>query len=416
MPNIKHHAYRLLKWSEQYTRTDMKYLAKSSFWMGSKYIVGILTGLATTVAFANWIDPTTYGTFQFVISVGAIIGAFSLTGMAKALNRATAQGREGALRYAVVTKLKWSIGIVLAGGAIAIYYFINENYALGIAILLAGALQPITLSFRIYENYLGGKKLFKHDAIIELLRKLFPFTALLTTLYYSNSVVLLAAVYFGSNAISYILGYMFVLWYYRPPYQPDPDAFYFSKHLSGMALVGQLGAHADKLLLWHFLGPAAVATFTVAQFATRYSGNLLNIITQIAVPKFSVRDLPTLQQTLPRKVLLFSGVTALVAILYVMVAPLLFHWLFPTYTDAIALTQVLALTLLFLPRSLYGQALTAHARTRELYTLSFATPVIKVSLFLLLIPFYGIWGAVYATLAHGMINSILVFILFKRTK
>lgn len=408
------HAF--LKWSETYTKTDMTYLAKGGFWVSSKYFVGIVAGLITTVAFANWVDPTTFGTYQFVISLSAIIGAFSLTGMGVALNRAVAQGREGALRYAVTTNLKWSFGIFITGGAIAIYYFVNDNFILAVSILIAGSLQPFILSFRIYEQYLGGKQLFQQDAIIELVRKIFPFIALLTTLYFTNSLVVLIAVYFGSNALSYMLGYSYVLWRYRPPFEADPDAFRFSKHLSGMSLIGQIGAHADKILLWHFLGPAAVATFTVAQLATRYSGGLLSTVTQVALPKLSIRDLSTLQQTLPRKVLLFSGAMAVVALLYMVGAPFLFNWLFPAYTEAIPLTQMLALTLIFVPRSLFSKALTAHTCTQELYILSILTPMIKVSLLIFLLPLCGIFGAAYALLTSGFINSLLTYRFFKRAR
>ena len=140
--------YRILKWSEKYTKTDMTYLAKGGFWMVLKYMIGIVAGLVTTVAFANLVDPTTYGTYQFVISVGSVIGVLTLSGMGLAINRAVAQGRDGAFRYGVQTKLKWSIGITLVAGVLALYYFLNGNNILAISILLAGALQPIILSFR----------------------------------------------------------------------------------------------------------------------------------------------------------------------------------------------------------------------------------------------------------------------------
>jgi O-antigen/teichoic acid export membrane protein len=408
--------YRILKWSEKYIKTDMTYLAKGGFWMVLKYLTGIIAGLVTTVAFANLVDPTTYGTYQFVISVGSVLGILTLSGMGLAINRAVAQGRDGAFRYGVRTKLRWSIGITLAAGLLAAYYFLNGNTVLGASILLAGALQPIILSFREYENYLGGKLLFKEDSLIEVIRKVFPFLLLLSVLFYSNNVIVLIATYYLSNALSYLAGYWFVIWKHRPSYKNDDEALHFSKHLSGMTAIATIGAQADKVLLWYFIGPVAVATFTIAQFATRYAGGILETVTTIALPKFAVRDLKTLQETLPRKVLIFTGLMMFVTVCYILFAPFVFDILFPNYPDAVLLTQVLALSLLFLPRNLYYKALVAHTQTRSLYYATTIVPVSKISLLLILLPIYGIWGAVYALLASEFLAAIVYFSLFMKEK
>lgn len=408
--------YRILKWSEKYTKTDMTYLAKGGFWMVLKYMIGIVAGLVTTVAFANLVDPTTYGTYQFVISVGSVIGVLTLSGMGLAINRAVAQGRDGAFRYGVQTKLKWSIGITLVAGVLALYYFLNGNNILAISILLAGALQPIILSFREYENYLGGKLLFKEDSLIEIIRKLFPFLLLLSVLFYSNNVIVLIATYYLSNALSYLAGYWYVIWKHRPPYKDDSEALHFSKHLSGMTAIATIGAQADKVLLWYFIGPVAVATFTIAQFATRYAGGILETVTTIALPKFAVRDLKTLQKTLPRKVLIFTGLMMFVTICYILLAPFVFNILFPNYPEAILLTQALALSLLFLPRNLYYKALVAHTQTRSLYYATTIVPVSKICLLVIFLPMHGIWGAVYALLVSEFLAAALYFSLFKKKR
>ena len=411
---MKDRLLRLLRWSEKYTRTDMLYLAHGGFWTTLSYVFGVLAGLITTVALANLIDPNTYGTYQFVLSIVAILSVFTLTGMGLAVNRAVAQGRDGAFRYGVRTKLRWSIGITLAGAAVALYYYLNNNDTLALSILLAGALSPFLVSFRLYEHYLSGKRLFRHAAIIEIVRKLLPFTALLTALFLTDNVTILVTTYFASNALSYLLAYYYVLRSYQPPFEPDPDAFTFSKHLSVMRVISTIASHADKVLIWHFLGATAVATFTIAQLATRYSGGVLNAMTSIALPKLAARDLSTLQQTLPRKVLLFSGAMAIAALSYILIAPFVFPLLFPLYPEAVPLTQLLALTLLFVPRSLYSKALTAHACTRELYLLGIINPTIKLTALAVCLPLFGLWGAVYAFIISGALEAMVVYVLFKR--
>ena len=413
---MKDRLVRLLRWSERYTKTDMLYLASGGFWTMLGYAIQVLGGIIITVALANFIPRETFGTYQFVIATAAVLGVFTLTGMGTAINRAVAQGKPGAFRSGVRTKLKWSIGIVLASGAVASYYFYQGNDLLGYAFLIVGSATPLIDSFRMYEYFLNGQRRFKEAAILGSIRKLFPILAILTALTLTDNVLILLATHFVSNAFSFLLMYGVVVYRHRPPVEADADAVGFSKHLSVIALFSRAASHADKILIWHFLGAVPVAIFTVAQVATRYSGSLINTLSQVALPKLATRDLPTLQRTLPRKVLLFSGVMAIATVLYILLAPYVFGVLFPEYPESVALTQALALTLLFVPRSLYSKALTAHACTRELYLLGIINPAIKLTALAVCLPLFGLWGAVYAFIISGAIEMVVVYVLFKRAK
>ena len=405
---------RFLKWSEKYTKTDMVYLASGGFWTTLGYALQVLGGVVTMVALANLIDANTFGTYQFIISTATILGVFTLTGMGLAINRAVAQGRDGAFRAGLRTKLKWSIGITLASGATAGYYFYNDNDTLGTAFLLVGALAPFIESFRLYEPFLEGKRRFKEAAIIGSIRKVLPMIAMVSALFLTDNVVHLIGVYFLSNALSYILMYAVVIYRHRPPLEYSLEDTRFSKHLSVMQLLQRLAGHADKILIFHFLGAAPVATFTIAQLAMRYSSKAVSTVSAVALPKLAVRDLSTLQRTLPRKVLIFSGVMGVAALAYILIVPFLFPILFPAYPEAIALSQVLALTMLFVPRNLYQKALTAHAQTNSLYILQVATPLTKLALLGILLPLYGLWGAVSAILLTNLFSAVLMYVLFKR--
>ncbi len=411
---MKKRLIKILRWSEQYTKTDMVYLAHGGFWTMLGYAVQVLGGIIITVALANLIPRETYGTYQFVISTAAVLGVFTLTGMGSAINRAVAQGKPGTFRSGIRTKLKWSIGIVLASGAVAGYYFYQGNDLLGYAFLIAGATTPLIDSFRMYDYFLNGQRRFKEAAILGSIRKLFPIVAILIALTLTDNVLILLATHFVSNAFSFLLMYGVVVYRHRPPVEADADAVGFSKHLSVIAIFSKAASHADKILIWHFLGAISVAIFTVAQLATRYSGSLLNTLSGIALPKLATRDLPTLQRTLPRKVLLFSGVMAIATMLYIALAPFVFDILFPEYPASVAISQALALTLLFIPRSLYSKALTAHACTRELYLLGIINPTIKLTALAICLPLFGLWGAVYAFIISGALEALVVYTLFKR--
>ena len=414
---MKDRLVRLLRWSEKYTKTDMRYLVRGGSWLGVGHVAQLLGGVVVTIVLANTLDKTDLGLYQFILSTATILGAFTLTGLAVAVTTATAQGDDGALRSGVRTKLKWNLGIVLASGAVASYYFFNDNQTLGTAFLIVGALAPFIEGLHLYQPYLIGKQAFKYNAILNIVRKLIPMSTIIPVAIWSGDPLHLVFAYFASNAITMALLYKLTVWRYQPPLSQDfSGTVRFSKHLSLMALASRVLGHVDKVLVFHFLGTAAVASFTIAQLPTRYTKSSVGLLRQLVLPKLAKRDFPTLQQTLPRKVgLLFLTVIPIV-VAYILLAPFVFAIIFPQYPESILISQVLILGLLFVPRSTYAHALTAHEKTTPLYIINIVLPLLKVALLFLLLPLYGIWGAVYAILATDIVGTILVYTLFKLTR
>lgn len=407
---------KTLKWSERYTKTDMRYLARNGFWVSSGYAVQVVIGIITTVALANLLPKETLGTYQFILSIAGILSVITLSGIGPAITRAVAQGKEGAFRAGAATKLKWSIGIVLSSGIVSTYYFFMGNDMLGSAFLIVGAFAPIIESAKLYEPYLQGKEAFKDTLILGFWRKPLPMVAILATLYFTDDVLTLVLVYFATNALSYALVYWAVLRKYNPPKESDADTVHQGIHLSVLRIVGQLKEHGDKIIIWHFLGPVAVASFVIAQLSIKYSGGLINTLSSLVLPKVSRRDLPTLQSTLPRKIFLFSGVMAIGSIIFILIVPFIFPLLFPTYSESIPLAQVLAITMIFMPSSAIGKTFIAHQKIKEQYIVGIGSAIILLTLAWFLTSTYGVWGAVYALVAGNAIIYLFTLCMFKLLK
>jgi len=406
---------RFADWLQRHTKTDIRYLAKGGFWVGLGHSAEMISGIIITIALANLLPKDVLGTYQYVLATALLLGAFTLTGMRTALIRSVAQGDKGLLRYAVITKLKWNLGIVAAAGAVAGYYYFMGNNTLGTAFLIVGTTAPFLESFRLYQSYLIGSENFRLNALLAILRRGLPTIIMVSTALYTTDILTLIATYFIINAIAVSI----VLWITTRNVTAVPTSdtsmVGYSKHLSLMGVLGQFSAQADKLLLWHYLGPVAVATFTIAQLPTRYTSSSVGILRYLVLPKLAQRDFSTLKRTLPHKIFLFFLGTVLATIVYILLAPWLFSLVFPDYPEAVAISQVLALTLLFLPRNVLAQALTAHAKKKQLYTLTTSINLFKVVSLTILLPIFGIWGAVYALLITEVINLLLLSVVFYRT-
>ena len=138
------------------------------------------------------------------------------------------------------------------------------------------------------------------------------------------------------------------------------------------------------------------------------------IFKTLALPKLAERDIAALKQTLPRKMALHFLAAAVVAAVYIALAPTFFRLLFPQYLDAVLYSQALGLVILSAPGMWMGQTLIAHMRKWELYVVNIINPLFKMGLFVALIPFFGIWGAIAATLGSNVMGVFLSVWVFRR--
>src|SRR3990172_6841992 len=98
MRELRNRGYQLLRQSEDFLKTDMVYLTKGGFWLSLGHGVAMLAGFFISIAFANLFPKESFGTYKFILSMVAMLGAFSLTGIGVAITQAVARGNGGSLR------------------------------------------------------------------------------------------------------------------------------------------------------------------------------------------------------------------------------------------------------------------------------------------------------------------------------
>ncbi len=406
-----------MRWSEKYTKTDMLYLAKSGSVLSATQIINSLLAITLTVVFAKLLSKETYGAYKFAISIAGIIGAFSLTGMGSVVVRAVSQGYEGSFLSGFKTLLKWNILLFFIGLAGSIYYFINENNTLAIILLIIAVLLPLQKSFFLFDSYLRGRKDFKTSAIYGVISGVISTIALIVTVFLTNNPVIIVLIFFLSSAVIGISLHILVK-KTRPVSNTNEDlhTIPYAKHLSVMKFIGNIGNNIDNLLMFHYLGPALLAIYSFALAPPREFGVFNGILQSLALPKFSTRDIKELKSSIPRKALIVFFFSVLLFIFYIIIAPYLYKFIFPRYIDSVLYSQVFAIIILSFPASLFGQTLIAHAKKRELYILNTIIPITRIGLLLVLLPLYGIWGAIASILLTRFTNLFVSIYLFYRLK
>ncbi len=406
----------LLRWSEKYTRTDMLYIIQGGFWLTLAKGVGLFSSLILAIAMANLITPETFGVYKFVLSTAGLISAFALTGIGTTIIQSVARGFDGSLRSGVASYFRWSIVMVLMSIAVSGYYFANDNTVLGVSFLLAAACNPILIGYSFFSQFLSGKKDFKIQAIFDSIADIAPMLILIGTLFLTKNPVLIIIAYFASGIATNFILYRVTLSRFQPSSTIDPASIPYARHLSLIAIMAKVGENIDKVLVFHYLGATQLAMYAFAQTPVAQLKLLNDIPSRLAVPKLSSQNFTELQRTIPRKVFILMGMMAVIAISYILAAPTLFNLFFSQYTQAIIYTQFMAFSLIFAPVSIFGSSLEAHMKKKELYTSQAILPVTKIGLFLLLLPMYGIWGAIAATLISQCLSFVVYGYLFWQAK
>lgn len=414
--NLKQSLFFLLRKSEKYTKTDMVYLVQGGFWLTAKKVLAAAIALALSIAFANLLPQHVFGEYKYVFAIFGLLSIPTLLGMGEASMRAVAQGFEGTPKLALKTKIVWGFLGSLASVGIGAYYFLQGNVILGNAFILVSLFLPFVDTLSIFNTILTGKKLFRTSIFYEIGVQMFGALSVIVALLFSNKLLIILSVYFVAYTLARLVAYTLVIKKHTDNNEKDLGAISYGKHLSVMRVIGVVAEQIDNLLIWHFAGAVPLAIYSFAKAVPTQIRNMMASVPTMAFPKFAQKDFKSIKKPLVVKLIKIIPILLLIVGAYILAAPYVYAILFPQYTEAVFFSQLLALSLLFFPKKLMGTVFNAHADKRALYIISTVTPIVKLALTIILIPLYGILGAVIAEIGVQAFSFSLITFLFVTKK
>ncbi len=408
----------VVRQAEQVTKTDVRYIAKSSSWLILTQITSAGVSLGLTVAFANLLPVEVYGMYRYVLSAYAVFSIFGLPGMDTGIIQSTSRGLDGTLIQGYKLKIRWSLlGSVAAAGTAAYSYW-QGSAALAAAFILTAVFLPIMESGSLYSGFMNGKKLFRQWSGMEITTQVVTAGSMVATMLLSRSLVAVMLSYFVSYSLVRSAWTWVAARHLASNQDTDPDLPRYSRAVSYFQVVSRIVSSIDQLVLYHFLGPIQVAVFALAQAIPLRVQSVFRILGTVAFPKLAQRSLGDIGRTMPRKMLLLAaGILGVIAV-YVLLAPVVFQTMFPRYLPALEYSRVIMLYNLGALAYPVSSALFAHKRVRENYWISSVNLVVKVVALVLLVPLpgVGIWGAVIGTLLATACNITLSFYFIYRLR
>jgi O-antigen/teichoic acid export membrane protein len=413
MKQIKSKVYNFLRYTQKYTKTDNVYLFKGGFWLSLQKSSSLLN-IILAVIFANFLSKETYGTYQYILSFFGIFGLATLSSMETAITQATARGYEGSLFNAIKTKMKW--GLIGSLGAIIIsaYYFLQDNFMLGIGFFIVSISIPLTHPFTLISPYLHGKKEFKTVSFYGIIYQIISIISLGLLVLLTKNVILLVFVHFFTYSLFNIVSFKNIIRKFPPNDNVDPKTIPFGIRLSLLNFIPKLAKEFDQIFVWHFLGAAEVAIYSFAKKIPAQINDHLDILNHLAFPKISSRSKDELKKSLPRKALRLYALIIPITIVYIFAVPYVFRVLFPAYGESIIYAQLFSFFLLLFPLTILSQRFTAKMEEKNIAISNLSTSIFRITAIVILTPLYGILGLIIARFLTSIFSNILMLLLFFR--
>jgi O-antigen/teichoic acid export membrane protein len=416
LSKIKTKLYNFLRWTEQWTKTDMIYLISGSFWLNISQIISSIASFALAIAFANLIPAETYGTYSYILSFIPILSISALSGMNESIIRSVAKNKEAILFEGLKTKIKWgSIGSVVSI-ILSLYYYSKGNNQLFLLLLIISSFIPFLSPSSIWIQYLIGKKKYKTLSYYKSIYNIGTTLLIIATIYFTRNIFIIIFSYLIIILSLNVLMFIASVKKNPPNDKTDNDSISYGKHLSFISVIATFSKQADKIIIFHFLGPINLAIYNFAIRPVEQIKKPLVSVLNLSFPKFSKTNISDLKKSLPKKIALLSLMLLPIILLYILIAPVFYKTIFPQYTDSIFFSQLYALTILLYPRNFIIQVFQAHAIKNILYKINIIFPIIKISLLLLLTKKYGISGVIFSILITEIFRYIFVVYLLKNIK
>ncbi|MCF7815424.1 MAG: oligosaccharide flippase family protein [Candidatus Pacebacteria bacterium] len=398
---------------------DIHYLLKNGTIISSSHAFGTLCGFLVSVLLANYIDSTTYGQYKYILAVAGIISAFSLTGAASAVLQSVSKGFDGSLEYEKKLSALWGTPAIIISLFFGGYYIYNDNYVLGLGVILMSTFVYLQNIFILHTSFLNGKKDFKNLAKNQVLSSITVVSSIACIIFFdATSVFWILLAYNGSMTLYQYLAQKRTLRFYNPDKNSvDVSEQALSRHLSVGNIISVIAEYIDKILIFQFLGPYQLAIYAFSVGIPDQIRSINKLINSMVIPRLSTKNDAQLAHSIKTHTRTYVIVTLVITILFWIIAKPLYSLLFPQYVEASWYASIYILILPIIAAGiLHGNALQIQKKIKSLYSIRIFDSGLKIFFFVILIPHYGVLGAILSILLSKGATIILQMILFSRSE
>lgn len=395
----------------------MKHYAKhlsNGGWVLSINLARQVLALCFLMVLVRTFEKEAVGQFQFVIAAVGIAGIFTLSGIGQAINQSVVRGHLGTFR----TTMKWRLAGSLAGSAAIATYalLLAVDDPMRPALIAAALLFPLAHGLSGWTDVQAGEGNFRLNAIWQGVAYLLSYGGMMLALWLGTPDILWLVVIMKSALAVVNLAAVRTILRRTPPDAPaEPGALRYGLQMSLWGVANTLGNHIDKVLIFTFLSPAALAVFVIAERIPEIIKKYIQSLRVVLIPGFSRKKTytPELQRKIRLVSLVLSG--GILVVIFGVVP-----WLLPLaftadYGEAVLYCQLLCGTLIL------GQVaqtqvtfIVSRFDAAAMRNVTLFSNLVRIGASLALIPAFGIMGAIASTALYRLTTAVIVTLMMRR--
>lgn len=400
----------LIKKLKQY-KQDYAVFIKNTSWTSINQVFTILLGVLLTIIFARFTSKELFGEYNFLNSIIAIISIVAIPGLNTSMLRSISRGMDGVYIKAVKLSLMWSLLGVPILFLIGCYYYFFNNPIIGLALFIASIFFPLIYAPNNWIALLQGKKRFDIFAKYSIIQSIIRTSAILFAIFSGpTNLIIIFLSFLVSGAVTNVL-FFFKSKHYIENNEEENGWKKSGYKLTFNDFVDLSYDNLDKILIGIFLGPVELAVYAIAvSIVSALKGSLIQIITVIspsvyAMEKKTLKSI--LKKTLPSIILL----NIIFMLIVILVLPFIINLLYSQkYDDSIFIAQVYSITIpLAIIMAVLSTSLISLKEENMLLISRLIGFIIMLILYIILIPIFGIMGAILASILYYIILCILQY-------
>ena len=391
-------------------------LLKSVIYVSMLRGLQIVLALASTYFIVRSLSKESFGEYHFILSCIGILTIFSLKDMNNSIMQAVARGFLGTYRKAIPISLLFnSIGSMFLL-MLAYFFSAQGNQELMFGFLISAAIFPFTHGLSQWNSIHIGEERFgsylKHNGLAYIVMySLIILGVILKPGYLIVPLIFVLAIPALQN----------VILTFRNLREIPKDALVEEGNLSYAikttfySAANIVAMYIDKLLLFYFLSPTALATFVAAERVAELFRNITQDISVVLGPKFAKCEHYTSDLDRYLKLFVFIFGAAIIVFTFTILPWLILFLFGEKYADTIPYAQALLCSVTI------GNMATLRFRfiRSKIDVSSYRSVLVYTSLgrivaSVILVPFFGIVGAVISAFIYRILLTFVVNKILKQ--
>ena len=404
---------KINEWGKRY-QVDLAYIIKNEFWVYLRLGIGLIVGLATTVAFARLAPKEIYGQYNFILAILAIVTLASIPGLNNSVLRSVARGNDGNYKAGVKISFLWSLLGIPALLVVGAYYYYYNTQIIGICLMMSSIFFPFIYAPNTWDSFLVGKKRFDLTARYGSIQSVISAAAIIAILFLNaNHLVLILATHLVTSSFLACLLYRRSLKYIENKTKDD-ECQKYGYFLTTASIVGTLANNIDKILIGILLGGPQLAIYAIGKAIPERIRMLLKPAWSPFMPKFSQDgvEMREVQGVAKKFILPLALVTLGGSLLYWFFIDDIMLLLFTSkYMESTIYAKMLLLMILAsIPGAFLGTFAIAKRKTKAIIFGSHIFSFLRLAIMSGFIYQWGIMGAVWALNLNMVIHVLLISI------